>query len=101
MSWMPGKQQQAEFTSSSGGDEETFWELFQATGNAHDTVPSKTVTARVKHAHIAATSHAYNKWLRPVGCETSKNIKLDGKTVSCITGLKHRDNDQVVIPYID
>ena len=83
-----------EFCSSTGDEETKFWELFEATGRGSDRVTSKTVGMCVRQASIAATSHAFNRWLRAAGCETNVRVNIEGKTTSCVTGLRERNSDR-------
>ena len=68
-----------------GTDErEKFFELFEATKNNNDYVPSRDISVAVHSERLNVTSRRYNRWLRAEGCEVGARLTTDNGNLSLI-----------------
>ena len=71
-------------------ERERFYEMFEATGNLTDLVPSSDVRDAMKSAGMNVTANRVNRWLRDDGCEPSIQATIAGRQLRCVRGLKRR-----------
>ena len=75
-------------------DREKFWEMFEATKNNTDYLPTSDIIFEVRSEGLNVTSRRYNRWLRAEGCEVgARETMEDGKRVRVVKGLLKRKRE--------